>query len=593
MKLFKIILIGFLFTAISCQEGYIDDITPKDPGPDEGAPEVTIEFPLEGTQIQVPELVTSIDIKFEVVDDIEISTVTVKFDNEQIANFTEFKDYRRYIGEVTYDNVTNGKHTVTVTAVDNSSKETSQTVNFEKTPPYTPKYDGEVLYMPFDGDYMELLSFANATEVGNPGFAGESVQGLDAYAGANNSYLTFPTDGFQSTEFSAVFWMKVNAMPDRAGVLVMGPPDPDNPDAMNNRKSGFRFFRENAGGMQRFKLNAGNGTADSWFDGGDAADVDPSKNEWVHLAFTISSTNAVVYIDGQIVTQGDFDGIDWSGCDILSIMSGAPRFSGWNHHSDESYMDELRLFNKALSITEIQKIISDESGGPGGYSSKYDGEVFYVPFEDENKDMISGTDATVVGTPGFEAGKVGQAYAGAADSYITFPTDGLKNDMFSAVFWMKVNNDPDRGGILVMGPEDVDNANYPDVQNLRTSGFRFFREDAAGMQRVKLNAGNGAADTWVDGGDAADIDPSAGAWVHYAFTINGTECKVYIDGAEVAQSDFDGIDWTGCDLLSVMSGAPRFTEWGHGPDQSLMDELRIFNKALTPTEIQQIITDES
>ena len=593
MKLFKIILIGFLFTAISCQEGYIDDITPKDPGPDEGAPEVTIEFPLEGTQIQVPELVTSIDIKFEVVDDIEISTVTVKFDNEQIANFTEFKDYRRYIGEVTYDNVTNGKHTVTVTAVDNSSKETSQTVNFEKTPPYTPKYDGEVLYMPFDGDYMELLSFANATEVGNPGFAGESVQGLDAYAGANNSYLTFPTDGFQSTEFSAVFWMKVNAMPDRAGVLVMGPPDPDNPDAMNNRKSGFRFFRENAGGMQRFKLNAGNGTADSWFDGGDAADVDPSKNEWVHLAFTISSSNAVVYIDGQIVTQGDFDGIDWSGCDILSIMSGAPRFSGWNHHSDESYMDELRLFNKALSITEIQKIISDESGGPGGYSSKYDGEVFYVPFEDENKDMISGTDATVVGTPGFEAGKVGQAYAGAADSYITFPTDGLKNDMFSAVFWMKVNNDPDRGGILVMGPEDVDNANYPDVQNLRTSGFRFFREDAAGMQRVKLNAGNGAADTWVDGGDAADIDPSAGAWVHYAFTINGTECKVYIDGAEVAQSDFDGIDWTGCDLLSVMSGAPRFTEWGHGPDQSLMDELRIFNKALTPTEIQQIITDES
>ncbi|WP_233702697.1 LamG domain-containing protein, partial [Hyunsoonleella flava] len=76
----------------------------------------------------------------------------------------------------------------------------------------------------------------------------------------------------------------------------------------------------------------------------------------MHIAFTISQSEAVVYIDGQVVRQGAFSGVDWTGCDILSIMSGEPRFSGWNHRSDLSFMDELRLFNKALTQSEVTNL---------------------------------------------------------------------------------------------------------------------------------------------------------------------------------------------------------------------------------------------
>jgi hypothetical protein len=199
----------------------------------------------------------------------------------------------------------------------------------------------------------------------------------------------------------------------------------------------------------------------------------------------------------------------------------------------------------------------------------------------------------VTGTPGYTDGKVGKAYVGAADSYLTFPAEGLQNNQLSAAFWMKINPDPDRAGILVMGPEDTENANYPDAQNNRKSGFRFFREAGGGLQQFKLNAGNGTADTWVDGGEAARVDPAVDEWHHFAFSISGTECVVYIDGEVVKQSDFGGIDWTGCDILTIMSGVPRFTGWSHFSDQGLMDELRIFNKALTQTDVQQIIADES
>lgn len=445
-------------------------------------------------------------------------------------------------------------------------------------------YEGEMFYMPFDGDYIDAVSGKQATVVGTPGFAGEAVQGTDAYLGATGSYLTFPAADLTSEAFSATFWLKVNAVPDRAGVLVMGPPDPNLPATPNNRTSGFRFFRENASGKQRFKLNVGNGTGDNWFDGGVAADVDPAANEWVHFAFTISASDVAVYIDGNVVSTGTFPGISWNGIDVLSIMSGAPRFTEWGHLSDESFMDELRLYNKALTEQDIEAIMLAE----GGYTPKYEGETFYMSFDGNYIEQVTNTEATVKGTPAFagQAVRGSNAYAGAADSYLTFPTAGIATQDFSAAFWLKIDNTPDRAGILVAGPPDP---NLPATPNNRTKGFRFFRENASGMQRFKLNVGDGTADTWFDGGAAADVDPTVDQWVHFAFTISAAGAVVYINGEVVSQGTLSGISWEGVDILSIMSGAPRFTEWGHLSDESYMDELRLFNKVLTQAEVQAVM----
>ncbi len=578
MKNLKYIL-GFsiMLVMTSCYEG-IDPINEVDPGPDAGAPVVTIIKPADGFEIQVPDPVASTPIEFRAEDDIELASVTVTLDGQTIASFDSFLDYRIFNNEFVYDNITTGEHMLQVTATDLVGNSTTATSNFSKEPPYTPLYPGETFYMNFDGSYSELITVTDATEVGNPGFAPEARVGTGAYQGAADSYLTFPTDGLLANEFSASFWLKVNATPDRAGVLVIGPPDTNNPDAQNNRTSGFRFFRENAGGMQRFKLNVGRGDGDSWFDGGAAADVDPTLDQWVHFAFTISGTECVVYKNGEVVSQNSFTGVDWTGCDVLSIMSGAPRFTGWNHLSDQSYMDELRLFNMVLTQDEIIEQIAQAD------------EIFKLGFNGSYTESYSDEDCTEVGNPGF-TGMAGayegsNAYQGSTDSYLTFPTDGLLNEEFSAVFRYKVNAAPDRAGVLVIGPPDTNN---PDAQNNRTSGFRFFRENAGGMQRFKLNVGRGDGDSWFDGGAAADIDPTNPQWVQMAFTISSTECVVYIDGQVVSQNTFTGVDWTGCDILSIMSGAPRFTGWNHLSDESAMDDLRIFKKPLSQEEILSML----
>lgn len=588
-------ILSLLLVLFACDTG-IDPITPIEPGNDETAPEVTIKYPQEGTQIRVLEEIASIVIEFEVQDDIEIGQIELQIDGSQIGTMSDFKDYRRVIDTFLYDNVTTGEHVLSVIATDLSGKSTTQSVNFMKVSPYMPLYDGEILYMPFDGDFVDLVNLQTATVVGNPGFAGESVimgEGVNAYKGATDSYLTIPTEKITNNEFSIVFWYKIVDDLTEAGILTVGPPDPNNPSTPNNRKSGFRFFRELRGGNQLFKLNLGNGESDNWFDGGGLTiSQDEAQNEWMHIAFTVSASEVKIYVDGILAREGEFPGIDWTDCDILSIMSGAPRFTQWNHLSDLSIMDELRIFDRVISPSEIESIIARESGEVvTGYEPEYEGEVFYMPFENEYTELVSSTSATVVGMPGFDDdGVEGMAYSGAEGSYLTFPTDNIANAEFSVVFWYKIVDDLTEAGILTAGPPDPDN---PETPNNRTAGFRFFRELRDGNQLFKLNLGNGDSDNWFDGGGLTiPQDEVQNQWMHIAYTVSSSEVKIYINGELAKEGDFPGIDWTDCNIISIMSGAPRFTQWNHLSDQSVMDELRIFDRVLSKEEVQDIKSDE-
>lgn len=366
MKTFKILFALAIVSLLGCDDGYIDDINAVDPGPDQEEPTITFNYPIEGTAVRVVEEVTSITISFRVSDDIELQSATVQLDGEQIGTYEEFVDYRTLIvTDLVYESLTNGNHTLTIQATDLAGKTASQSVSFEKVEPYEPM-ENEIFYMGFDGEYVDLVTLTAATQVGSPSInTDEAVAGIGSYQGAEGAYLTFPTSELTNSEFSASFWMKVNNVPDRAGILVMGPEmEGAAADAQNNRSSGFRFFRESAGDDQRFKLNVGNGVADTWFDGGDDADVTPAGlGEWHHFAFTITQSSATVYIDGEIVSTNTFAGVAWNGCDVLSIMSGAPRFTQWGHYSDESILDELRIFDTELTQEEVQAIMEAEMPG--------------------------------------------------------------------------------------------------------------------------------------------------------------------------------------------------------------------------------------
>ena len=578
MKSYKnlIILALALIAFSACDQNYIDKISSVDPGPDKSAPQVTVNFPPEGYQLQTNDAVASINIDFEVRDDIEISAISVKMDGAEIAAFTGFKDYRVVMEKFTYDNLTTGPHVLSVVATDLEGQTTTKNVNFAKAPPYVPVYDGEIFYMPFNNEYMDMVSLTEATKVGTPGF-GSGIQGGTAYSGAANSYLTFPSAGLANgNEFSASFWLKIDPSDTRAGILSIAPAEPASP---SDKPAGFGFIREGNATSQKFILLVGNGTNATWLNPGAPATIDPTvRTGWIHFAISIAGTEAAFYMDGEQVSKVDFPGIDWTGVGDMSIMSGQPNFSGWDHKTEKGDMDELRLFNKALTPEEIQAIMLKEQA------------AFYMNFDGNYEDAISGTEATVVGAPSFNYGKgiSGDSYLGAAESYLTFPSAGLATGKdFSASFWLKIDASDTRAGILNIAPAE------PASPSDKPAGFGFIREGNATSQKFLLLVGNGTNASWFNPGAPATIDPTIKTgWIHFAISISESEAAFYMDGEEVSKGDFPGIDWTGVGALSIMSGQPNFSGWDHKTEKGQMDELYIFHKALTQKEVQAMYNAE-
>lgn len=561
MKKTNKLILGFfaILLMFSCNDG-IDPISEVDPGPDTGAPVITILRPADGLEIQVPEPVTSTIIQFRVEDDIEIGHISVMLDGAEIATFNSFVDYRIANEEFVYNNITTGDHVLTVTATDLVGNVSTATSNFTKAPPYTPIFAGEMFYMPFDGDFTELISVTAAEEIGNPGFSGNGAAYLgNGYVAGTNNYLSYPLEGLAlGDNLSGTFWYKVNPSPDRSGILVIGN------DVPENRQQGIRLFREGNGNEQRIKLNVGTGSGESWNDGGV---INVTAGEWVHVAFTISPTQTKIYLNGIEQLTGNMSApVDWTGCEQLTIGAGGPTFSYWNHLSDSSIMDELRLFNTTLTQSEIMNMIA------------YGSQTFHMSFNNSYAEAFSSTEATTTGNPGFSSdAQVGSAsYQGASNAYLSFPINGLfGEDEFTAAFWYKVNATPDRAGILVVGT--------PDIAENRNQGFRLFREGNATEQRIKLNIGTGTGESWNDGGV---INVTAGEWVHITVTVSPTQSNIYFNGVPTLVSNFtSSIDWTGCSELTIGSGGPTFSYWNHLSDLSLIDELKIFNRALTQDEV--------
>lgn len=345
MKSIKYLLICSLVTllAVSCDKG-LDPIEAVAPGPDELAPELQINYPVEGKPFVSPDEVATITFKFVAVDDIELKSIVMVLDGKEIDTMTSFKDYRRADVKYDYDNMTDGQHTFTVTVTDKTDKSVSESVNFSKVtaPVYTP-LDGEVLYLPLDGFTLDLITGNEVTIVGTPGYAAGKVN--DAYAGAADAYMTYPADIVTgSQEFSLSLWYKINAEPTRAGIFEISPESED-------RTTGLRFFRENSGTNQNLGLNFGNG-AEVWLN---PFVTVPPDEDWMHIAIVISATHTAIYVNGEIVKEQDLDApISWTGCTSISIASGEPNFVYWEHFSDLSLYDEIHLFKRALTAEEVQ-----------------------------------------------------------------------------------------------------------------------------------------------------------------------------------------------------------------------------------------------
>lgn len=375
MKIFKYLLAVAAFATViaACDEG-IDPITAVPPGDDTASPTVNITYPAEGTLIRVKEEVTPIDIRFEVVDDIEIQTVSVQLDGTSIAEYSEFKDYRRALQSYRYESLTNGPHTLTITATDLSGKSTSQEVTFEKVEPYQPLYDGEVFYMPLDDEVLELISITQATVVGSPSFVPGKVGKAVRFDAANKAYMLFPSDAVSAvSSFSVSFWTHPEFVDSNSDGGIDGILGLANFSNVSGFWGNLDWFVENGSNPSAALIKAhvtnGNG-GETWIE---VPGVTNFFGEWTHHVLTYDATaeEFVYYIDAVPVATV---AAGWDG--PLAFADGGPMVFGTVHFMTNpslttgsgaqdwaSYLtgslDEIRMFNKGLSQAEVEQIYND------------------------------------------------------------------------------------------------------------------------------------------------------------------------------------------------------------------------------------------
>jgi hypothetical protein len=310
-------------------------------------------------------------------------------------------------------------------------------------------------------------------------------------------------------------------------------------------------------------------------------------NRWYHLAIVLGSNQSVVYANGAVSTTTLLGNcIPSSGSNIASLGVGFN--TGFYLNGAE---DDVRIYNRALSASEVKQLYlagqvtlqSDQSGATRGCAigSLNCGLVGYWTFNNQDMNWKTGQARDVSGngntgqligmstTTSPVAGKMGQGLKfNGTSQYVNV---GNPIDAPSAItisFWLKASS-------ITTGTKEMIGKGT-NGQN----GYRFLL--TAGGQPFFQGKTTGGS-TLFSASSTSNI--VLNQWIHYVGTYDGTTAKIYVNGT-LNRSDpwASGAITSNANPLGIGASVA-------GPDgffPGSLDDVRIYNRALTASEVKQL-----
>jgi len=460
------------------------------------------------------------------------------------------------------------------------------TLNKQKTQPN----DGLVGYWNFDGNNMNWGDSSNeATDASGQGNNGNvtnfgqssvvaGVAGQALKFDNTNDVISMGASGLTgniTATWSA--WIKTNSTVsnDYQSVAKIG----DSAVALN----AFSLFLNLAGaGVVSAEYAGGNGCATA------AGVITPGQ--WYHVVATKAAgavnTTTTIYVNGVAVAC--------TGSALTpSVASGGSAIGSWpSNYFFDGLIDEVRLYNRALSAAEVKELY--ESAAPEFRSNTNvsqdtfmkEGLVGYWPFDgkymnwgDSSNEATdaspSGNNGNIsgFGQEGARPGIVGQAlnFDGTND-YMTMGDKSqlsFADNIFTFSFWMKANNTTASLGVL----------------GKRGSPWEYSIDsaDAAGTLRMKVWSTSGSQ-VYGSGVNAGTYDTS---WHFFTFVADGSNGYTYKDGVfQNSAAKNVGVDMS--DTTSPFEIGRAGDSGGLKYTSGLLDEVRIYNRALSASEVLQL-----
>ena len=201
------------------------------------------------------------------------------------------------------------------------------------------------------------------------------------------------------------------------------------------------------------------------------------------------------------------------------------------------------------------------------------GLVGWWPGEGNANDVTSNNNGTLVNDVGFAPGEVGQAFSFDGNGYVSIPDSPLLDSLTNSItieLWLKTDQmTSDWTGIVAKG------------------NSAWALQATPGANTVDFNVSLGAGD--LSGSRSINDDQ----WHHVAGVYDGTNMFLYVDGTLDVSMPATGLIPQNSDPLAIGANVQAYVppcgcnEPGYFFN-GLIDEVSIYNRALTAQEIQAI-----
>ena len=427
-------------------------------------------------------------------------------------------------------------YTFTVTATDNESQTTPRvfTITVKK-------------------QFIATENFTINTYTGNG--STQSIEGKIGTAASFNgssSYISgVPPLTNSNASFTISMWFKTSVSPSEqylfGEIRENGTYDPLFQIWLNG--SGFLIteFRNNS------SSNSGVVLTDS---------TNYCDGNWHHVVSILTATQMKMYIDGNEASSSpsSISGVS----DVNNCFIGARNNRGSLNSPFNGTIDQVRIFNKALSSSEVTTLYGESNTSTTKSTTDIfdDGSgIALYEFEEGAKDT------------GGVSGKFGSGFLSfgeSGDQYIDLPDALSRNQSQTLSAWIyPVTQSLDKGTAIKLSEDDNMVISY------NTSG------------QFEIVGVRDSSDTYTS---FTNVTKSAGQWYHIVIARNASQIKLYIDNSLI-----EIISWSG-NLYSV-GGQPYGNRIGQNnlASQSFtrkfagrVDDVRVYSDELTSTEVGYI-----
>jgi len=411
---------------------------------------------------------------------------------------------------------------------------------------------------PFDGNVEDASSYENNASVHG------ALLAQDRFGNANSAfsfdgeqaYIQAPNAAQLNSDYTTIsLWVKANEIPGQGEVFLL---------SFGGWQERWKISLPNHGKVV-FTTNNSSGISDMDAGEGNVLVV----GEWIHLAMVHDGTSDKVYFNGALANEKAVSGTMNSTGRPLGI--GYDPIDGVNFFNGA--LDEITIFNGALSAQEIADLYSDQLLPPlvpPGVVANYafsnnatDGTSF------ANHGLI--TDAKLT-TDRFGFGNSAYTFNGES-SRIDAPNSNHLNSALATIsFWVKANELPAQGEAFLLsfgGWQERWKISLP----------------SHGKLVFTTNGTGGISD--MDAGGGNELVP--GLWKQVVMVHDGSKDLIYIDGALANEKNVAG----SLNPASYPLGIGYNPVDGGNYFNGVLDEVKIYNIALTAQQVADLYAAEA